>query len=251
MPEGDTTWRTAAVLRDAIAGKEIKQARPDALRRVVGATVTAVEPAGKHLVIRFDNGYALHSHMRMRGIWHVYEPGEKWHRPEWRLKAMLQTEDKIAVCFDAPVVELIRNTAPVIGHLGPDILTDDWNASDVIKRARQLNQTPIGELLLDQRVTAGIGNVYRCEALWHERINPWKKTEDLNDEQLADLFETARKAMRANLTTNTWRRSFPGYGRGAVHGRAGRPCPRCGTVIRSKGMGENLRTVYWCSRCQT
>ena len=251
MPEGDTIWRTAALLRDALAGKQITEARPQSLSRLNGATVTAVEPAGKHLVIRFDNGYSLHSHMRMRGIWHVYKPGERWHRPEWRLKALLATHDSMAACFDAPIVELIRNVNERVGHLGPDILTDDWSVTEVIKRARQLNDLAVGELLLDQRVTAGIGNVYRCEALWQERTDPWKKTRDLSDEQLAKLFEVARKAMRANLTTNTWRRSFPGYGRGAVHGRAGRPCPRCGTLIQSKGMGENPRTVYWCSRCQT
>ena len=238
------------MLGDALTGKEIKQVRPEGLRRVVGATVTAVEPTGKHLIIRFDNGYALHSHMRMRGIWHVYWNGEKWHRPEWRMKAMLATETAVAVCFDAPVVELMRNTAPVIGHLGPDILAGEWDVTEVIKRARQLNQTPIGEVMLDQRVTSGIGNVYRCEALWRQLLNPWKKTQELTDEELTNLFATARDAMRANLASSTWRRSFPGYGRGAVHGRAGRPCPRCGALIQRRGMGENVRTVYWCPRCQ-
>ena len=250
MPEGDTIWRAAAMLRDALAGKQVKQARPDGLRRLMGATVTAVEPTGKHLVIRFDNGYALHSHMRMRGVWQVYRPGERWHRPEWQLKAMLETDDTVAVCFNAPVVELVRNVAERIGHLGPDILADDWNADEVVARARQLNETAIGEVLLDQRVTAGIGNVYRCEALWDRRTNPWTKTIALSDEQLKALFEAARTAMRANLSTNTYRRSFPGYGRGAVHGRRGRPCPRCGTLIQSRGMGENPRIVYWCSSCQ-
>ena len=251
MPEGDTIWRTAAVLRDALAGQEIKQARPDPLRKVIGATVTTVESTGKHLVIRFDNGYALHSHMRMRGVWQVYKPDERWRRPEWQLKAMLETESAVAVCFDAPVVELMRNTAPVIGHLGPDILADDWHVAEVLKRARQLNATTIGEVLLDQRVTSGIGNVYRCEALWQQRVNPWRKTEDVTDEELTKVLESARAAMRANLGGGTWRRSFPGYGRGAVHGRSGRPCPRCGTLIQSKGMGENPRAVYWCARCQT
>jgi endonuclease-8 len=189
--------------------------------------------------------------MRMRGIWHVYKPGASWHRPAFRLKALLETDDSVAVCFDAPIVELIRNVNERVGHLGPDILADDWSPAEVVKRARQLNQRPVGELLLDQRVTAGIGNVYRCEALWQERVSPFKKTEELTDEQLAGLFEIARKAMQANLTSTTWRRSFPGYGRGAVHGRAGRPCPRCGTLIQAKGMGENPRTVYWCARCQT
>jgi endonuclease-8 len=250
MPEGDTIWRAAAQLRVALAGKQVRRVRPGGLHRLVGSTVTSVEPAGKHIVMRFDNGYALHSHMRMRGVWHVYRPSEKWTRPDWQLKALIETDDMIAVCFGAPTVELLRNVAERIGHLGPDVLADDWNPTDVIKRARQLNQTSVGELLLDQRVTSGIGNVYRCEALWHERINPWTRTEQLRDERLAKLFETARAAMRVNLATDARRRTFPGYGRGAVHGRGGRPCPRCGALIQVKLMGENPRLVYWCPRCQ-
>jgi endonuclease-8 len=249
MPEGDTIWRTAGMLREALAGKQVKQAKPEGLSRLVGATVTAVEPAGKHLVIRFDNGYALHSHMRMRGIWHVYKPGASWHRPAFRLKALLETDDSVAVCFDAPIVELIRNVNERVGHLGPDILADDWSPAEVVKRARQLNQRPVGELLLDQRVTAGIGNVYRCEALWHERINPWTPCADLDEARLRALFETAREAMRSNLGPS-WQRRFPGYGKGAVHGRGGRPCPRCGTPIKVRAQGEHARLTYWCPACQ-
>jgi formamidopyrimidine-DNA glycosylase len=249
MPEGDTIWRTAEALRSALAGKVVKGVRPDGLKRLVGTTITAVDPVGKHLVIRFDSGYSLHSHMRMRGVWQVYRPGERWHRPEWQLKALLETDDAVAVCFAAPVVELMRNTAPVIGHLGPDILADGWSASEVVKRARSLDRMPVGELLLDQRVTAGIGNVYRCEAMWQRRVNPWTPTADLTDEDLAALFQAARAAMRANLRAGV-RRTFPGYGRGAVHGRGGRPCPRCGTPIQARSMGENPRVVYWCPHCQ-
>jgi endonuclease-8 len=250
MPEGDTIWRVAATLRDALAGKEIRQARPDGLRRLIGRTVTTVESSGKHLLMRFDGGYVLHSHLGMRGVWHVYRPADTWKRPAWQLKALLETPDEVAVCFGAPVVELVRNVAERIGHLGPDILADSWNLTEVIRRARQRDDAPVGELLLDQRVTSGIGNVYRCEALWTERINPWTATSRLSDEQLAGLFESARAAMRANLTSTRYRRSFPGYGRGAVHGRGGRPCPRCGTPIKVRLLGENPRLVYWCPRCQ-
>lgn len=251
MPEGDTIWHTAAMLREALLGRQITEVRPHGLSRLSGATVTAVEPIGKHLVIRFDNRYALHSHMRMRGVWQVYKPGERWHRPDWRLKALLQTTDAVAVCFDAPTIELLRNVASVTGHLGPDILADDWDVAEVVKLARQLDDKPVAEVLLDQRVTAGIGNVYRCEALWQQHVNPWKLTRDITDEQLAVLYATARTSLQSNIATSTWRRSFPGYGRGAVHRRAGRPCPRCGARILSKGIGENPRTVYWCPRCQT
>ena len=240
MPEGDTIWRAAEMLRRALAGQEIKSS---SIARLVGTRVLAVEPIGKHLVIRFDNGYSLHSHMRMRGVWDVYRPGERWRRPAWRMKAMLETAGAVAVCFDAPVVELTRNVAERVGHLGPDILGSDWDPGEVVKRARRLNERPVGEVLLDQRVTAGIGNIYRCEALWQQKVNPWKETAGLGDEDLNGLFQAARAAMQLNLTSRSRRRS-------SVYGRSGRPCPRCGGPIRSRPMGENPRTVYWCPACQ-
>ncbi len=249
MPEGDTIWRAAAMLRERLAGRRVVRARPDALNRLAGSTVSAVDSIGKHLVIRFDNGWALHSHMRMRGLWQVYRHGERWRRPEWQAKAVLETADAVAVCFSAPVMEIVRDARAPLRHLGPDILADGWDSAEVVKRARALDPAPIGEVMLDQRVTAGIGNVYRCEALWQRRINPWAPTADLGDQQLAALFETARTAMRANLRGGYTRR-FPGYGKGAVHGRRGRPCPRCGTPVRMKAMGEHPRFVYWCPSCQ-
>jgi len=103
--------------------------------------------------------------------------------------------------------------------------------------------------LLDQRVVAGIGNVYRCESLWSTKVNPWKPVRELDDEALGALIETARQAMRAN-SSGDFRRRFPGYGRGAVHGRGGRPCPRCQSPIRVRAMGEHARLVYWCPKCQ-
>lgn len=248
MPEGDTIWRTAETLRSALLGKQLRDARPELLKRLAGKTVTEVKPVGKHLLIRFDNGLAIHSHMRMRGAWHLYRPGERWRRPAWQVKAVLETEDSVAVCFSAPIVELVRDEALSVGHLGPDILTDAWSSADVVARARKA-PAPIGELMLDQRITAGIGNVYRCEAMWNRRVNPWMSSNDLSDELLAGVFDTAREAMRANLSEGFDRR-FPGYGRGAVHGRGGRPCPRCGTRIKVRAQGEQARVTFWCPTCQ-
>jgi endonuclease VIII len=111
-----------------------------------------------------------------------------------------------------------------------------------------MGDRPVGELLLDQRVTAGIGNVYRCEVLWHERVNPWTQSATLTDKQLGALFEVAREAMRGNLAGGP--RRFPGYGKEAVHGRGGRPCPRCGTRIQVRAQGEHARLTYWCPACQ-
>ena len=250
MPEGDTIHRMATMLGSALKGKRVVAARPEHLKRLSGTTVISVEPVGKHLVIRFDNGLALHTHMRMRGVWHVYRPGERWRRPAWQLKASLETADSVAVCFSAPIVELIRDVASRVGHLGPDIVAEEWSPSAAVARARKLNEMPIGDVLLDQRVVAGIGNVYRCESLWSRRINPWKPVLELDDETLRELFDTARAAMRANLAGGV-RRRFPGYGNGAVHGRGGRPCARCGTPIRVRAMGDHARLVYWCPKCQS
>jgi formamidopyrimidine-DNA glycosylase len=249
MPEGDTIFRTAERLRAALQGKRVIAARPDFLKRLAGTTVSDVRPVGKHLMIRFDNGLALHTHMRMRGVWQVYRRGEHARRPDWQLKAMIETEDEVAACFSAPVVELIRDESIHVGHLGPDILAEDWDVAEVVRRARSRGDEPIGDVLLDQRVTAGIGNVYRCEALWEQKVDPFRSTSSLSDDVLSALFVAARTAMRANLG-NGPRRRFPGYGRGAVHGRAGRPCPRCGTPIRMRALGEHARLVYWCPRCQ-
>jgi formamidopyrimidine-DNA glycosylase len=249
MPEGDTIFRTAEALRAGLKGKKIRHVGPDRLKRLAGTTVTDVAPIGKHLMIRFDNGLALHTHMRMRGAWHVYSPGQRWMRPQWQVKVVLETDDAVAVCFSAPVVDLVRDEATKVGHLGPDILGTEWNPLKAVNRARSLGSTTIGEVLLDQRVAAGVGNVYRCEAMWAQKINPWRPVAELGDDALVGLFDTAREAMRSNLGQSPFRR-FPGYGRGAVLGRAGRPCPRCGKLVRVRAQGEHARLTYWCPNCQ-
>jgi endonuclease-8 len=249
VPEGDTIWRTAAALRPRLVGRQVLAARPASLARLAGTTVTAVDTVGKHLSVRFDNGLSLHTHMRMHGSWHVYRPGERWRRPERQARAVLEVAGTVAVLFNAPVVELTRGDDRT-AHLGPDILAGDLDLDRVVRRARSLGDVPAGELLLDQRVTAGIGNVYRNEALWAERVNPWTGAASLSDAQLRALFACAHLAMRANLRSMEWARRFPGYGRGAVHGRGGRSCPRCGTRIEVRAQGEQARLTYWCPKCQ-
>jgi endonuclease-8 len=249
VPEGDTIWRTAAALRPRLVGRRVLAARPPPLARLTGTTVTAIDTVGKHLSVRFDNGLALHTHMRMRGSWHVYRPGERWRRPEREARAVLEVEGTVAVLFNAPVVELTRGPERT-AHLGPDILDDRIDLDRVVRRARSLGALAVGELLLDQRVTAGIGNVYRNEALWAQQVNPWTTSTALTDAELRGLFARAHQAMRANLRSTDWARRFPGYGKGAVHGRGGRPCPRCGTRIEVRAQGELARLTYWCPACQ-
>src|SRR5256714_379420 len=132
LPEGDTIWRTAAALRGRIEGKVVTDARPAAIARLKGRRVEVVEPNGKHLLMHFEGGITLHSHMRMTGSWHLYRPGERWRQPDWRATAVLSFEDVVAVCFAAPVMELVRDAQAPIAHPGPDILVDPFDLDAVI-----------------------------------------------------------------------------------------------------------------------
>src|ERR1700736_1265001 len=244
LPEGDTIWRTAAALRRRIAGKVVVDARPAAIGRLKGRRVDSVEPNGKHLVIAFDGGIALHSHMRMTGSWHLYRPGERWRQPQWRATSVLVFDDVVAVCFAAPVMELVSDPRRPVAHLGPDILAESFDLEEVVRRARSSDATTLGELLLEQRVCAGIGNIYKCEALWQLRLDAWMAPSELDDSRLRALYLTARDLMRPNLVRPIARQ------RHAVHGRGGGPCPRCGTPIRIRAQGHQARLTYYCARCQ-
>lgn len=248
MPEGDTIWRTAEGLRGSVAGRVVTRAAPDRLAGLAGRTLQAVDTHGKHLLMRFSDGLTLHSHMRMNGSWHVYTAGERWRRPQWQAKAVLEFDDRVAVCFAAPLLELVRDGRERIGHLGPDLLAEGVSLAEVVARARALGPVPLGELLLDQRVCSGIGNVYRCETLWQFARDPWRTSDQLADAELEELFGFARDTLRENLT-GSFARSFGGR-QAAVHGRRGRPCPRCGAPVRMRGQGELARLTYWCPGCQ-
>jgi endonuclease-8 len=251
VPEGDTIWRSAATLREHLNGRILTDAHPEALHRLRGRTLEGVEPVGKHLLMRFSGGWTLHSHMRMTGSWHLYREGIRWRRPRQYARAILDFGDWTAVCFAAPVLQVVRSEASVVGHLGPDILADQFPLDLVLARARAAGPLPLGELLLDQRICCGIGNVYRCESLWQRGLDPWKSSADLGDGELGELFEAARALMRPNVSRRAAPRTYPGSGREAVHGRRGRPCPRCGTAVRSRPQGEQARWTYWCPRCQS
>lgn len=244
MPEGDTIWRTAAALRKRLVGKTVHEARPATISRLKGREVIGVDPTGKHLVMRFDNGLALHSHMRMTGSWHLYQPGERWRQAAWRATAVLTFEHVVAVCFAAPVMELVADARRPVAHLGPDILVDPFDLDEVIRRARASDTVTLGELLLEQRVCAGLGNIYKCESLWLLRLNPWSAPSAIDDNALRRLYATARDLMRRNLVTPMARQ------RHAVHGRSGRPCPRCGAPVRIRAQGAQARLTYFCPRCQ-
>ena len=265
MPEGDTLFRTAAGLRPHLVGRVVQVARarlpgPQA-HRLIGSTVTEVEAYGKHLLIRFDSGLELRSHLGMNGSWHRYRPGERWRRAPSRAHLVLEVPNAVAVLFDAAAVELyetrIEHLHPVLTALGPDLLADDFDATEAVRRlsgTRRASLT-IAEALLDQRALAGIGNVYKNETLFLERVDPFAQTGEQDAATLERLVITARRLMRANTGTHVRDTIGGDRPRGPrerlwVYGRAGRPCRRCGTLIESRRHGDLPRITYWCPACQ-
>ena len=258
MPEGDTLHRTAAGLRPYLVGRTVTAARaggPGAVPqvgRIVGREIRSVEALGKNLLIRFDGDLELRTHLRMNGSWHRYRPGERWRRPPSRARLVLEVPGAVAVCFDAPVVELFEERAealhPSLRHLGPDLLAPDLDSDEVLRRFRDPARAtaPIAQALLDQRVLAGIGNIWRNETLFAERIDPLTPLADLDDDTLRRIVATARRLLTASAKLGPGR-----AGPMQVYRRTGRPCRRCGTAIRSQPLpGEIPRTTYWCPTCQ-
>jgi len=257
MPEGDTLFRTAQGLRPYLVGRDVVAARAQGpgpvpqIQRVIGRRVDAVEAQGKNLLIRFDGGLELRTHLRMHGSWHRYRPGERWRRPPGRARLVLEVDGAVAVCFDAPVVELFETRAeplhPSLSRLGPDLLSPDFDEVEAQRRLRapERRSISISEALLDQRAMAGIGNIWRNETLFAERVDPLMSTGDVDDATLARLVRTARRLLTQSAG------AAPGRMPVQVYRRAGRPCPRCGTLIRSAPLSAELpRMTYWCPSCQ-
>jgi endonuclease-8 len=268
VPEGDTLARTAAGLRPYLVGRVVTAARAAGpgpvprIERIVGARIDAVDARGKHLLIRLGDDLELRTHLGMRGTWHRYRPDERWRRPPARARLVIEVPGAVAVCFDAPTVELFERRLeivhPVLSRLGPDLLDPAFDGAEAVRRLREPLRADrtIAEALLDQRALAGIGNVIKNETLYLERVDPFARVADLVDPTLARLVETARGLLAANaapahgperVTTGADRRSV---GPLWIYGRAGRPCRRCSTIVRSRRHGDPPRVTYWCPRCQ-
>ena len=267
MPEGDTIFRAATTLRKALSGKIVTAfrsdlptvaARADAL---VGRTVGSVEPYGKHLLMRFGapgaDDLVLHSHMQMDGSWHVYRLGEHWWRARSRARAVIETADFVAPCFDAPTVELLTDRElarhPWMRSLGPDVMADDFDEASALARLRRSADAPIGVAIMDQRAFAGVGNVYTSEVLFGRRTSPFAPVASLSDEALRGLIDEARTQLRANRTGSWPRTTRQRSRRGEelwVYDRAGKPCRACGTTIALRRQGDAGRATYYCPSCQ-
>ena len=257
MPEGDTILHAARRVGAALVGKEILDIETPQRRhlhdrwpeRLAGRAVRAVDSHGKHLFVRFEGDITLHSHLRMTGKWGVYRHGERWRRSPRRAWLVVRTADHEVVQFDGPVLELMTESRTHfdqrLAALGPDILGEALDEDAFLRRLREDDPTRgIGEALLDQRNIAGIGNIWKSESCFAAQIDPWRRVSQVSDCQALSIVRQARPLMQASAEHGGARN------RPRVFERTGLPCPRCGTLIRARGQGEDNRTTYWCPGCQ-
>jgi endonuclease VIII len=251
VAEGDTILRAARRIEAAVGGEQLEVSAPNPRGRVTGverldgSTLDRAEAHGKHLLLRFDE-LVLHSRLGMSGSWHVYRRGDAWRKPAGAAWAVLRGKGAEAVQFGGPTLRVLAASSlrsdPTLSRLGPDILAADFDAEALARSLRAEPDRALGDALLDQTLVAGIGNIFKSESCFAARLDPWARIEDLSDAQAREALRAAHELMRDAAES--------GRGRRAVYRRAGRPCPVCGTPIRSRGQGDANRTTYWCPRCQ-
>ena len=269
MPEGDTVFRTARTLHRALAGAtvtEFETQLPQLLSLPVrgglsGREVSSVEAQGKHILIAFGQDLILRTHLRMHGSWHLARPGERWRRPRAHMRIVITTADWLAIGFEIPEAEwltahsLARHV--VLQALGPDPLSASFDAHEAIARIASDPAATIADVLLNQRVIAGLGNVFKSEVLFECRVHPFDHVRDLEADTIAALVAAAARALRRSVSeapgspggrrmTNRLNRDDALW----VYRRAGKPCHRCGSAIQMRKAGPDARSTYWCPSCQ-
>lgn len=272
MPEGDTIHGLAHALRPELAGRTLARVdlreKPGAAR-IQGATVTAVDALGKHLLVHTvsaDGGHALtlRVHLGIGGTWHRYRPGEPWRRGSTQATVVLETAEAVHVAFDAPQAEVLRTADvprhPTLSALGPDLLRPPVDHATILARARDPARAdlPAGELLLDQRVACGLGNVFKSELLFIERVHPATPVHALDDATLLRLYALGERLLHKSVELGRRVTTLGPEGARArarneplwVYGRAGRPCLRCGARVRQRPQGDLARLTWWCPDCQ-
>jgi endonuclease VIII len=256
MAEGDSILRLSRRFEHALAGRPLSvrtpgRRRPEGLAtsELEGRVLERVESRGKHLLLHFEEGLALHSHLGMRGTWHLHPVGRRWRFPRASAWLALSDGSTEAVNFGGSTL-LITTEArlwrdPRLARLGPDLLADDFDAADVARAARAAGpDTELGEALLDQTLVAGIGNIFKSEGCFAAGIDPWRRLGALEDDELAAVLVSTRELMLASAEERR-------RGRNAVYRRAGEPCPRCRGRILSRPQGVSARVTYWCPDCQS
>lgn len=251
MAEGDTIHRAARRIGAALGGQEVAVAAPSprgraaGVERLDGRRLVTAEARGKHLLLHFDE-LVLHSHLGMSGSWHVYRRGERWRKPAGAAWTALRASETEAVQFGGPTLRVVRAESlrrdPVLARLGPDVLDEGFDAQALARSLRVGADRALGDVLLDQALVAGIGNIFKSEACFAARLDPWRPVADLSDEELRRALQAAHDLMREAVE-----RGRPAR---AAYRRAGQPCPVCDTPISSYGQGDANRTTYWCKRCQ-
>ncbi len=275
MPEGDTIFRTARTLQSTIGGQQVTRfesvlpqlERVDYDTPLAGRTVEKVEARGKWRLIYFSGDLILLTHMLMSGSWHIYRPGERWQRPRGDMRIVIETAAMIAVGFHIPVAEF--HTARSLerregfNRLGPAPLAGDFNGAEAIANLASRPELELGLALLDQKLMAGLGNVFKSEVAFACGLNPFRLVGTLSSAQLAELVTTSQKFLQANTTPASADRivTFVPHRRTTgrsnaeenlwVYGRAGKPCRRCSTPIRSAKHRADGRVSFWCPVCQT
>ncbi|KDA07010.1 DNA glycosylase [Microbacterium sp. CH12i] len=256
MPEGDTVFRTARRLHQGLAGAEVTRfdlrVPAFATADLTGQQVHSVSARGKHLLMRIGET-TLHSHLRMDGAWHLYRPGEKWRHPAFKVRAIVGTAERDAIGIDIAEVELVPTSEEdqLLAHLGPDPLSDNWDAAEAARRLHG-DQRSIHVALLDQQNVAGFGNEYAAELLFLRGILPTTPVADVDVDALLGL---GVRTIRANRDRSN--RTFTGVARRGqntwVYGRTNKPCRRCGSPIRRGEQGSDPtreRVTFWCPSCQ-
>lgn len=257
MPEGDVVWRTGRRLHQALAGERVVtwQLRWPSLATsdLRGETVTEVVSRGKHLLLRTSGGWTLHSHLRMEGAWHLRRSDAHGRLPGGSgVRAIVGNVRWTAVGLRLGMLDLVRtiDEGTLVGHLGPDVLGDDWDL-DVVAARIGADPRTVGETLLDQRVLAGVGTFYLCEACFVLGLTPWTPASDVDAEEVAATVHRMLWTNRERAVQVTTGDARPGREQ-YVHARSGRPCRRCGTTVRVAPLGDapQQRVAFYCPRCQ-
>jgi endonuclease VIII len=278
MPEGDSIFRAARALNKALAGKVVSGfettlaplARVNDDTPIVGRTVERVEARGKWCLVVFSGDLILLTHMRMSGSWHIYKTGERWKAPRRAMRVAITCDEVQAVAFGVPVAEFHTARAlersENVPKLGLDVLSDEYSVDSAARALRDYRRShpdaEIGNVLLNQRVLAGIGNVYKSEIAFAAGVNPFRKMQTVSDRELERMAEIAQRYMQANVVEGTGegivtfsgnRRTTGSMDRGArlwVYKRQGQECRRCGAIIEMRRQGTGARSTYWCPSCQ-
>jgi endonuclease-8 len=254
MAEGDSVLRMARRIDGALGGHRVSvrtpgRRRPEGLApsAIDGLVLERAESRGKHLLLHFDEDLMLHSHLGMHGGWHVYRRGTRWRRPASQAWIALSVEEAEAVNFGGSFMRIGRRghilREPRLVRLGPDILAEGFEPAVAIERMRGVDpRIELGAALLGQRLIAGIGNIFKSEGCWAAQADPNGRLEEIGNDRIEDVLMVTRSLMLEAVETGRQPKQ--------VYRRAGQPCPRCGTRIRSRAQGDTARTTYWCPGCQ-